>query len=169
MRTFDAETVAATRWVRLGISLALVATVFVVAACSDHSRAAERDALVPHDPGDLDGTDWVLVATGETDAVPADLRSTLHIGDGTASGRGPCNNYNLTFVVDGNDLTTGDIASTRKACPERVMRAENRYFRALAKADTVEKEANRLVLSGPDDTRLVFVRPGDVDDLLEQS
>ena len=151
------------------VGLGLLAALCMLAACTSHSRAAEADALVPHEPGDLDGTEWVLVATGDTDAVPADLRSTLNIEEGAASGRGPCTNYNLTFVVDGTDLDTGEIASTRKACPERVMNAENRYFRKLAKADTVEMEADRLVLSGPDETRLVFARPDEVDDLLEQS
>jgi heat shock protein HslJ len=169
LRTFAAVTFTGARCARVAIRAVLLAALCLLAACSDHGRSAESEALVPREPGNLHGTEWVLVATGDSDAVPADLRSTLDIEDATASGRAPCNSYNLAFKVDGTDLVTGEIASTRKACPERVMRAENRYFRALAKADTVKKEDDRLVLSGPDDTRLVYARPDDVDDLLEQS
>jgi heat shock protein HslJ len=168
--TFTAVTKEkAARWARVGVRLGLLACVGLLGACGDHSRADELDALVPHEPGDLDRTAWVLVATGDSDAVAANLRSTLNIENGTASGTGPCNNYNVTFAVDGTDLDTGEVASTKQACPARVMRAEDRFFRTLAAVDTVEMEDDRLVLSGPHDTRLVFARPDDVDDDAEGS
>jgi heat shock protein HslJ len=128
-----------------------------LAACTGHSRAAESRAVIPLDPGDLEGSAWILVAIGEFDGVPASTPLTLNVGDGRASGSGPCNRYNVAFVYEGNDLTTGRVASTRMACASRLMRAEERYFRAIERADTIEKESDRLVLSGSDDDdRLVF-------------
>jgi heat shock protein HslJ len=101
----------------------------------------------------------VLVATGESDGVADATPLTLDIGGDSASGTGPCNRYRVPFTHDGNDLTTGPLASTKKACAPRLMRAEDRFFRAIETADTVEKEGDRLVLSGDDDDdRLVFAR-----------
>jgi heat shock protein HslJ len=109
----------------------------LLAGCG-HSRSAESEALVPQDPGDLDGTQWVLVGTGGTDAVPPSRTVTLNIAEGTASGSGPCSQFRLPFSVDGDELTTGPIAATKVACAPRVRRAERRFFQALEKADTAE-------------------------------
>jgi heat shock protein HslJ len=89
----------------------------------------------------------------------------LDIGDGTASGAGPCNQFRLRFTVDGDDLTTGPIAGTKVACAPRIMRAEQRFFRALEKADTAQIESDELVLTGPDDVRLAFAPADDSADL----
>jgi heat shock protein HslJ len=53
-------------------------------------------------------------------------------------------------------VTTGEIAATKKACAESRMAAEQRFFRMLAAVDTAEKDADQLVLSGPDDVRMAF-------------
>jgi len=139
------------------IAVALV-TLCVLAACTGDGDN-ERGAATPLDPGDLQGSEWVLVTTGDGDGVPAPL--TLDIGDGSASGSGPCNVYNVRFEYDGHDLTTGRVMSTAIGCARRLARAEERYFRAIAAADTIEKESGRLELSGSDgDDRLVFARAG---------
>ena len=129
----------------------------VLAACG-HGRALESEALVPQDPGDLEGTSWVLVASGDVEAVPPEGTATLHIGDGTASGAAPCNTFRIPFTVDGDDLTTGPAAATRKECAAAVMSAERSFLEALEVADTVEIVSDRLVVTGPDDGRLVFAR-----------
>ena len=43
----------------------------------------------------------------------------------------------------------------------RFARFERRFFRELEAVDTAEKQAQRLVLSGPDDVRLTFERDDD--------
>jgi len=139
----------------------LVLLACVLAACSSHSRAVESEELVPQDPGDLQGTEWTLVATGDFDAVPASTPLTLEIDDGTASGAGPCNRYRMKFTNRGDDVTTGELASTKVACEPRKMRAEQRFFRDLQAVDTAEEQADRLILTGPNDVRLVFERAGD--------
>jgi META domain len=58
----------------------------------------------------------VLVATGDTDAVPPSRTVTLNVAEETASGSGPCNQFRLPFSVDGDELTTGPIAATKVAC-----------------------------------------------------
>ena len=129
----------------------------LLAACGS-GRSEEAENLIPHDPGTLAGTSWTLVANDElfkiTDANPV----TLKIEQGTASGQGPCNSYNLSFVQDGDDITTGPVAGTMMACPQPQMDAEAKYFAALDAVDTATMENDRLVLSGPDDVSLAFAR-----------
>jgi heat shock protein HslJ len=139
----------------------LLLLAFVLAGCTAHSRAAESEALLPQDPGDLQGTEWTLVATGDFDAVPASTPLSLHIADRTASGSGPCNRYRMKFTNSGEDVTTGTLASTKVACEPRRMRAEQRFFRDLEAVDTALLEDDQLVLTGPDDVRLVFEPAGD--------
>jgi heat shock protein HslJ len=136
----------------------------LLAGCG-HSRSAESEALVPQNPGDLVGTEWVLVATGDTDAVPPSRTMTLNIADGTAAGSGPCNHFRLPFSVDGDDLTTGRVAATKIACTPTVTRAERRFFGALEMADTAVIVSDELVLTGPDDVRLAFAPADDSADL----
>jgi heat shock protein HslJ len=141
-------------------TLAAAVGATALAGCG-HGRSAESEALVPQDPGDLEGSEWLLVATGDTDAVPPSRTVTLNIADGTASGAGPCNQFRLPFSVDGDDLTTGPIAATKVACVRQVMRAERRFFHALVAADTAVIVSGELVLTGPDDVRLVFAPTDD--------
>jgi heat shock protein HslJ len=141
-------------------TVAVVVGAAALAGCG-HGRSAESQALVPQDPGDLEGSEWVLVATGDTDAVPPSRTVTLNIADGAASGAGRCNQFRLPFSVDGDDLTTGPIAATKVACVRQVMQAERRFFRALEAADTAVTVSGELVLTGPDDVRLVFAPADD--------
>ena len=132
-----------------------------LAACTSHGGAAVSEALVPQPPGDLQDTAWHLVAIGDTDAVPAPRQVTFVIDDGAASGKAPCNNYRMPFTNDGEDVTTGPLVATQVACAPRFARFERRFFRELEAVDTAEKQAQRLVLSGPDDVRLTFERDDD--------
>ena len=138
-----------------GVVLLLVG----VAACGS-GRAVESEAVIPRDPGNLVGTHWILVATGDSDPIPAQTPFTLDIETGTASGTGPCNRFHLPFTHEGDDVTTGAVASTLVACTPVLSAAEHKFFTALEAVDTAEKEGteNQLVLSGPHSVRLVFDR-----------
>jgi heat shock protein HslJ len=143
--------------VRRAAGAGLVVLLSLLAACGS-GRSEEADNLIPRDTGTLAGTEWKLVANEElfeiTDANPV----TLNIEQGTASGRAPCNSYNLSFVQDGDDITTGPVAGTKMACPQDQMDAEAKYFAALDAVDTAALENDRLVLTGPDEVLLVFAR-----------
>jgi heat shock protein HslJ len=132
--------------------------VFGATSCGS-GRAVESKAVIPRSPGDLVGTRWVLVTIGDSDAVPKSTPFTLDIGDGTASGTGPCNRYHLAFTHDGEDVTTGPVAATKVACEQPLLAAEQRYFADLEKVDTARKEGteDNLVLSGPNSVRLEYV------------
>jgi heat shock protein HslJ len=147
------------------VAIGVLGLTLLAAACTSHGRSVESDALVPLDAGDLHDTKWILVATGDSDAVGRRAPLYLAIAADSASGTGPCNRFRLPFRVDGNDVTTGAVATTNKHCGNRVDATEARYFRDLERVDTAEKQFGRLVLTGPHDTRLVFERARVADQL----
>jgi heat shock protein HslJ len=61
----------------------------------------------------------------------------------------------------GGRVTIGNLAFTRRACPDPVMRAEDEYLRALASVDTIEVMKDRLVLRNDHGVPLEF-HPVDV-------
>ena len=136
----------------------LLALLAVLTAACGSGRASESKSVTRPGPGDLVGTRWILVTAGNSDPVPAEPPFTLDISDGTASGTGPCNRYHLPFTHDGEHVTTGPVASTRVACAEPLLTAEQRYFSKLEKVDTAKNEGteDQLVLTGPDDVRLEY-------------
>ena len=140
------------------VPLALLVLLAASMAACGSGRAVESKAVIPRSPGNLVDTRWILVTIGDSDAVPKRTPFTLDIGDGTASGTGPCNRYHLPFTHDGEDVTTGPVASTKVACMDALLAAEQRYFAQLEKVDTARKEGteDNLVLSGPDGVRLEY-------------
>ncbi len=72
----------------------------------------------------------------ETNAQTEALTATF-AEDGSLSGSGGCNTFNAGYTVEGADgLTIGPIASTKMACPDEVMTAEDALLhRALERRD----------------------------------
>ncbi|MEO0405728.1 MAG: META domain-containing protein [Cyanobacteria bacterium P01_A01_bin.135] len=77
---------------------------------------------------------WTLVRF-ETEAgivQPAeDTDITAEFRDDRVAGSGGCNNYTAQVTVEGNALTIGPVAATRRACPSPISDREFEYFTAL--------------------------------------
>jgi heat shock protein HslJ len=64
-------------------------------------------------------------------------RLNITFKDGKVSGSGGCNSFHGPFKVDGNALSIGPLATTRKLCPaEDVMAQEREFIAALQTATT---------------------------------
>jgi len=86
----------------------------------------------------------------ETNAQTEALTATF-AEDGSLSGSGGCNTFNAGYTVEGTDgLTIGPIASTKMACPDEVMTAEDAYFTALSNVATYSVSAGTLTLRDAD-------------------
>lgn len=97
-----------------------------------------------------DGIEGVwLVEDIEQGGVVDDLRSTLAVdAESRASGNGGCNRFTGTATVEGQAVSFGPLASTRRMCPEPIMDQEQRYFAALARVKRWTREGDVLRLFG---------------------
>lgn len=97
--------------------------ILVVAACdaSGSTPATPEPTSTP----DLAGTTWALTRIGENPpAVTGD--AWLRFGEnGEIAGSTGCNNLVGNYAVDGNALTFGMLGSTKKACPDDDLMAQD--------------------------------------------
>jgi heat shock protein HslJ len=105
----------------------------------------------------LAGTNWEAIGynNGKQAVVSVMLGTTITASfgtDGNLTGNAGCNNYNGTYTVNGNQITIGPLASTRKMCndPAGVMDQETQYLAALETAATYQIEGTALELRTKD-------------------
>lgn len=96
----------------------------------------------------LAGTQWRFVAVAGI-AVPADVRTTLRLREGRASGHAGCNSFGASWqFVEGGGIRFSQLMSTRMACirPAGAMQVERGVVAALRHAARAERQGGRLVL-----------------------
>jgi heat shock protein HslJ len=89
------------------------------------------------EPVSLENRPWQVTAYnngkgGFTSVIIGSELSMLY-EDGTVSGSAGCNNYNAPYELDGESITVGPAATTRKFCgdPEGIMDQETQFLEAL--------------------------------------
>jgi heat shock protein HslJ len=72
--------------------------------------------------------------------------------DGQLTGSAGCNTYIAAYQTEGNSITIGPAAATRKLCPqpEGLMAQEAQYLAALETAATYQLRGDRLELHTAD-------------------
>lgn len=111
----------------------------------------------------LDTAVWTLDNIDNQMLVPG-TTITLQFLNGQIAGFGGCNSYNGAYsATDNGDGTYSvqvtQITNTQMACPEEVMRQEQRYFEILSQVTTAQVQGNYLVLASPVDS-LAFYEVG---------
>jgi heat shock protein HslJ len=111
----------------------------------------------------LEGPTWGV--TGYNNGRQAVVSPLLHteltlvFRGGSISGSSGCNSYTASYTRDGDRLTIGPLASTRKACPGTdVMQQEQEFLAALAAAATWSIQDDRLDLRRSDGATAVTAR-----------
>jgi heat shock protein HslJ len=106
---------------------------------------------------DLQGTNWEVISynNGKQAVTSVLLGTTLTASfgaDGTLSGEGGCNAFNGSYKLNGNQITIGPLASTKKYCvdPAGVMDQETQYLAALQTAATYQVQGTKLELRTQD-------------------
>ena len=133
----------------LALAVGGVVAVGVLAACQKVLSEARMRPL-----STLAGTEWGM-ADGE--------RFVAFKTGGEVVGSGGCNSFFGTFDQDGDAVTFGPLASTRKACPPDVMDAERDWLDLLGRTRRVDATAMELVLFGSADEELARLRRRDRD------
>jgi heat shock protein HslJ len=107
--------------------------------------AAQRQALA--------GTSWQVTGYNNGRQAVVSVLSGTNVtlafsDDGRATGVAGCNNFNAAYKQDGEKLTIGPAAATRKMCasPAGVMEQEQQFLKALETVATARMEGDRLEL-----------------------
>ncbi len=102
---------------------------------------------------ELAGTSWTLIDynNGQEAVVSVIIGTEIDAifgEDGLLVGSAGCNNYNTTYKVNGDNITIGSVATTRKICaePKGIMEQEQQYLAALETAATYSIRGARLEL-----------------------
>lgn len=109
---------------------------------------------------EITGVEWVVEDIGGR-AIVERARPTIMLdGDGNISGQAPCNRYTGSYELDGTAFSTGEIAVTRRACPEPIAVQEVEFLAILRSASELElTDDDRLVLSTTTGESIVARRP----------
>src|SRR5215472_8479673 len=106
-------------------------------------------------PMELAGSAWTLISF-ETDTgairasteAPATLTfSPVGEQAGRISGSGGCNSYSGSYILTGDRLHIGPLASTQMICDPVVMEQEDRFFQALSTAERCELSQGELLIA----------------------
>jgi heat shock protein HslJ len=120
--------------------------------------AAPRNALLGHWRVDSFAT-----GPGAVSAVLPDTELEVVFGIGSVGGSAGCNSFSGTYGTNGNVVRVGQLATTRKACPEDVMDQETAFLEALQGIALVEPRADSVNLTDLDGSLAVaLIRPGAV-------
>ncbi|MFL5709357.1 MAG: META domain-containing protein [Chloroflexota bacterium] len=147
---------------RLGVTIAPVAAltaVIVLSACSSagsqagsagRSAGASVVAASATAGSGLEGTLWRLTGylgpDGNAVEVPEAISASATFADATVSGNAGCNDYTGGYTVDGDKLTIGPLASTRKACGPAQSALETVFLTALGRVATFTASPTELQL-----------------------
>lgn len=116
-------------------------------------------------PAALEGVTWEVTGfnKGRQGVVSPVLGTalTLSFRDGAVVGHSGCNTYRAGYTRDGNRLTIGPAAATRKACSaEGIMEQEQQFLAALQSAATWTIRGDVLDLYRADGGRALAARRG---------
>jgi heat shock protein HslJ/uncharacterized membrane protein len=120
-----------------------------IARAAQPAEPAAADASAPPPTpapavSSLVGTAWRLESLGGGKLVAGAQPSLEFPTEGRAGGNGSCNRFNGIVIIAGDGIKFSGLATTRKACPEPVMRQEEAYLAALRDAVRFEADAKTL-------------------------
>jgi len=93
----------------------------------------------------LAGTEW-----GFSEEIGRTARFIQFGSEGRVSGSTGCNRFSGTYNQDGDALTIGTLATTRKACRPEAMKREQQFLALLGKVRHGEGTHIKLTLKGSD-------------------
>ncbi|HMD41524.1 MAG TPA: META domain-containing protein [Candidatus Acidoferrum sp.] len=118
-----------------------------VAACSSHKTMSHSPATSAKTPASLLGTEWLLTDLPGTPVVPNSKASLSFFEPGRAAGNASCNRFAGSVAISGDSIKFGQMASTRMACVDDAVGAqEDQYLKLLEAAKRFELKDNSLLI-----------------------
>jgi heat shock protein HslJ len=117
-------------------------------------------------PPTLEGVTWNVTGFNNGRQAVVSPRTgttvTLSFEDGKVTGTTGCNTFRAPYTSEGNRLSIGPAATTRKACPaEGVMEQERQFLAALQTARTWTVESGTLDVHRADGERVLMASGGE--------
>ena len=149
----------------IGPVIALTATFALVACSSTAGGSASPGAGAPTSSASaagasagagsgLEGPLWRLTEylgpDGSAVPVPEAISASATFADGTVSGNAGCNDYTGSYTVDGDKLTFGPLAATKKACGPAESAVETAFLTVMDKVATYSVSGDTLELKTAD-------------------
>ena len=135
-----------------------LAALLVVSACSStggqtgspSTSANASPAASAASGSGLEGALWRLTEylgpDGNAIPVPETVSASATFVDGTVSGNAGCNDYTGGYTVDGDKLTIGPLAATKKACGPAESTVETVFLTAMGRVATYAVSSTTLEL-----------------------
>ncbi|WP_194851256.1 META domain-containing protein [Nonlabens antarcticus] len=132
------------------LSVGLLACLIIsITSCDETRKVLDTGSRV-----ELNGTYNVDMLNGKS--VSSNQTIVFNGLGKTLSGNAGCNNYNSSFTIENFKLDIGDIALTRKACPE--MKMESEFVAALGKVTSYQKTDGTLNLMDANNNVLISAK-----------
>jgi heat shock protein HslJ len=148
------------RGARRQLTLVAIVAVALSACGSDSNDAAPAgSSATTSDGGALEGTTWELNAQGFDVAGLDQVRPTLLLSAGQASGFSGCNRYMGAYTLAAPALTFGPLASTSMACGAVETAIERAYLDRLARVSKYHSTAPGLQLQDSSGATLLTFAP----------
>jgi len=120
--------------------------VFLIAGCPSAEKKPTK-ATIPTAPFSLVGTEWLLADLAGTPVIANSKASLAFPEAGRVAGNGSCNRFTGSVTISGETLKIGALASTRMACMDAGVSAqEDAYLKALEAGNRYEYRDPKLLI-----------------------
>lgn len=130
------------KW-RLLFLLSAFLGAFAISCASTHNPVLNNAEASFKKPPSLTGTEWLLNDLPGTTVILSSKASFSVLENGRATGNGSCNRFAGSVEINGNKIKFGPVASTRMACGDEALTAQEAQFLKFLSA------ANRFEMSDP--------------------
>lgn len=116
----------------------------------------------PEEAATLVGPVWIAEQVAGA-ALPVDPQVTLQFAaDGSAAGKGGCNQYSGPYQTTGNSnsISFGAMVSTKMACDGAIMERELAYLDLLGRVSSYEVRNDAELVLYADDGKRIRLRRG---------
>lgn len=99
---------------------------------------------MPSQPIALEGI-WNLVSL-DNQPILSESEITAEFAEGRVNGSAGCNSYFADYQLDNTQLNIETIGSTKRACPDDLMKQESTYLSLLDRAESAAVVDNVLTI-----------------------
>lgn len=103
---------------------------------------------MPGGGASMTGIEWQPTIIGPDSIASDSGLFVIFEVDGSIKGNGGCNNFSGSLQMSEGELSVGELASTRMACPSEIMDREVAFMKALQDTAQFEMGENSLHLIG---------------------